>query len=375
MKTGLYIHIPFCIRKCGYCDFYSVTDFTLEDRFVEAAIKEIKIRAGEKLAIDTVYFGGGTPSVIGAPRIAAIMGVVRNAFQLAPQSEITIEVNPGTVKGTFLEDVKVAGINRVSIGIQSFDDKDLTLLGRIHTAAEARDCVEEVKELFRNYSVDLIHGIPGQDMQKYAEGLHAMAQAGVPHISAYGLTSEEGTPLAAAVIKGKITMPDEDIAAAFLETTIAALTSEQYLHYEISSFARKASFISRHNAKYWDFTPYIGIGPSAHSFDGHERAWNTTSLALYCDKLGQNILPVESEEVVSPQERFHEKIMLGLRRFDTGIKESDIREGCAGTDFAERQAALDNFLKQGYLQRKSDHILLTERGALVYNLIVKELIV
>jgi oxygen-independent coproporphyrinogen-3 oxidase len=366
MSAGLYIHIPFCIRKCNYCDFYSVTDLAMQDRFVQSAIKEIKIRAEEKSAVDTVYFGGGTPSVIGAARIAAIVQTVRNAFQLADQSEITIEVNPGTVRGTFLEDVQTAGINRVSIGVQSFDDNDLILLGRIHTAIEARECVEEVKELFRNYSVDLIHAIPGQDMNKYTETLRSMAQAGVPHISAYGLTSEEGTPLAAAVTKGNITMPDEDLAAAFLETTIAALTSEQYLHYEISNFARKASFISRHNAKYWDFTPYIGIGPSAHSFDGKMRSWNTSSLAEYCDKLGQNTLPVESAEVMRPQERFHEKIMLGLRRLDIGIKESELRE---------KQNGLDVFLEQGYLKREGDHILLTEKGVLVYNTIVKELIV
>ncbi|MFC1808602.1 radical SAM family heme chaperone HemW [Candidatus Omnitrophota bacterium] len=377
MKTGLYLHIPFCVRKCAYCDFYSIADLTLLDTFVEALCKEIQCaRKAHKdffKVIDTIYFGGGTPSVLGSERIAIIMETIRDNFEVERNSEITIEVNPGTIAERFLNKIKGEGINRLSIGVQSFNEEDLVFLGRGHSQKEAYAAINEAKELFNNYSIDLIHSIPGQSLVGYQESLRKAVQLEIPHVSAYALTIEQNTPLHELCRKGEITCVSEEEGIQFLKSTINMLEKNGYLHYEISNFARSSSLVSRHNAKYWDFSPYLGFGPSAHSFDGNNRWGNVRTIREYFNKISEGVLAIGTEELLSQEQQFIERIMLGLRRIDCGINIDTLRKDFSYQWNATHEKSLDEFMDRGYLEQKGDCVRITQQGSLVYNMIVKEL--
>ncbi|MBN1493301.1 MAG: radical SAM family heme chaperone HemW [Candidatus Omnitrophica bacterium] len=377
MKPGIYIHIPFCVQKCSYCDFYSIVDLSVLDQFVTALSCEMKLAQRAHGAMfsgaDTVYFGGGTPSVLGAERIARLLRAAREVFAVSEDSEITVEINPGTISGTFLSDIKEAGVNRISIGVQSFDDEDLIFLGRIHSAEEARATVNEVKALYDNYSIDLIHSIPGQRIGPYRDSLDEAVRFGAPHISAYALTIEHNTPLFELCDKGKVPTVSEDDAVMFLEATMDSLGKSGYVHYEISNFARRETYISRHNSKYWELVPYIGLGPSGHSFDGTNRWSNLANVKEYCAKLAEKLLPLGGEELLNRDELFVEQLMLGLRRLDKGLDLNYLRSHYAEEWDDVRENRMKDFIRQGYMARKGDRIMLTSRGSLVYNMIVREL--
>jgi len=283
--AGIYIHVPFCLRKCRYCDFYSVAQLNQRDAFVKALQREIEL-APDPGPVDSLYFGGGTPSLLDPDQVAAILTAARARFEFLSDVEITLEANPGTVDKATLTDFKTAGVNRLNLGIQSFENRQLAFLGRIHTATEARQSIEAARAAgYSNLGLDLIYGLPGQNPVEMAREVEAAVAPEPEHLSCYLLTYEQGTPLDKDREFGKVTpLPEKDAADLFLEIR-KLLSAHGYRQYEISNFARSEQYFSRHNQKYWNFAPYIGLGPAAHSFIEPVRYWNHRELPDYLSDL------------------------------------------------------------------------------------------
>ncbi len=289
LRPGLYLHIPFCQSKCGYCDFYSVTDLSKRTDFLRSLKNEIAfyaVLASKENIFDTIYLGGGTPSLLEPGQIEDILIQLTDVFTIDPSAEITLEVNPGTAEFKKLRAFNRAGINRLSIGIQSFNDNHLRLLERMHTADQARRSIEASREAgFENISLDFIYGVPGQSRDDWQMTLGSALAYKPEHISAYSLIIEPDTPFYWKRQHGQIQVPDDDHVADFFRYTREILCANQYIHYEISNFARSEALVSRHNSKYWDHTPYLGFGPSAHSFWQNRRWGNRRSLDVYIRNL------------------------------------------------------------------------------------------
>ncbi|MCD4804445.1 MAG: radical SAM family heme chaperone HemW [Desulfobacterales bacterium] len=316
-QTGIYIHIPFCIKKCPYCDFYSITDQSLKQPFVEALIREMQMVSSPSLVCDTLYFGGGTPSVFKAKNIERIIGNAYRLFNFLHDTEITIEVNPGTVKHEHLTEYKSVGINRINIGVQSFNDEFLDFLGRIHSSNDAALTIRGARKAgFDNIGIDLIYGIPGQTKKMWLSDLQRAVEFEPEHISCYMLTYEKGTPLDRERRQGKFKPVAGSLLGELFETTMEYLTAHGYVQYEISNFAKNASKISRHNFKYWSFSPYLGFGPSAHSFIQPRRYWNCRSVKKYIESIKEGRVPIEEKEILSKEQCMMEMIYLGLRKTD-----------------------------------------------------------
>lgn len=313
--AGLYIHIPFCISKCPYCDFYSITDHSLVKEFVDALILEMEMYSKIGLLFDTIYIGGGTPSVLESAEIDRIIKNAFSLFQITSDPEITIEVNPGTVTPESLKSLKQSGINRINIGIQSFQDDNLKFLGRIHSAEEGKAAIKSARNSgFENIGIDLISGISGQTVKFWISDLETAIQFEPEHLSCYMLTYEQGTPLYKDFENGKFYPLPDSLAASILGSTDDFLEKNGYIHYEISNFALSKDKKSRHNTKYWNFAPYIGLGPSAHSFYGTKRSWNHRSIIDYINDIGSGIIPAEGKEDLSAEQQIIEAIFLGLRQ-------------------------------------------------------------
>ena len=316
---GIYLHVPFCRNgKCPYCDFYSVTDLALKPRFLKALVAEMELISAEKLCFDTLYIGGGTPSVYSHHDIGKIVNAISENFDLKPESEITIEVNPGTVAIEQLRGYRDAGINRINIGVQSFFQGNLDFLGRIHTASEARSAVTEAQRAgFQNIGLDLIYGLPDQPEGDWLENLKAAVDYDPTHLSCYTLTYEKGTPLYSDLNDERIQPLAEAKVRALFEATIDFLENHGYYQYEISNFARIGKngrpHVSRHNLKYWTLVPYIGLGASAHSFSENQRYWNVSDVADYIAAIESGRLPEAEREVLSREQQIIETIYLGLR--------------------------------------------------------------
>jgi oxygen-independent coproporphyrinogen-3 oxidase len=321
--AGLYIHIPFCLRKCPYCDFYSITDLSLKSRFLEALLREMQLVFAEGLCFDTLYIGGGTPSIYESGEIGQIITSALNNFDFLPDPETTIEVNPGTVAIEKLEGYRQVGINRINIGVQSFHQKNLDFLGRVHTAKEAQRVIEDAyRAEFENVGLDLIYGLPGQSQKEWRRDLAAATGYRPAHLACYLLTYEKGTPLQKSLAQGRFYQLAEDRVRVLFDTTIKFLEVHGYSQYEISNFARieeagtrqdGATNTSRHNLKYWTFAPYIGLGPSAHSYIDPRRSWNVSSVDRYIEAVESGRLPVAAEEMLSREQQMIEAIYLGLR--------------------------------------------------------------
>jgi len=315
--AGIYVHIPFCSKKCPYCDFYSITDQSLKQSFIEALIQEIQMVSNPSLVCDTLYFGGGTPSVLKAKNIERIIENAYRLFNFLHDTEITIEVNPGTVTNEKLKGYQSVGINRINIGVQSFNDEFLDFLGRIHSSDDADLTIRGARKAgFDNIGIDLIYGIPGQTKKMWFSDLQRAVEFEPEHLSCYMLTYEKGTPLDRERRQGRFKPVAGSLLAELFETTMEYLTAHGYVQYEISNFAKNASRISRHNFKYWSFSPYLGFGPSAHSFIEPRRYWNCRSLKKYIENIKEGRLPVEEKEILSKEQRMMEMIYLGLRKTD-----------------------------------------------------------
>ncbi len=312
--AGIYIHIPFCKQACHYCDFHFSTSLKRKSELVELIAKEAQIRADELsgIPINTIYFGGGTPSLLSGEEIKSIADKIHENYHVAPGVEFTLEANPDDLDADRLRALKDAGVNRLSIGIQSFSDKSLKWMNRAHNAKEALNCLALAHEAgFNNISIDLIYGLPQLTKSVWKEELKRVVDLNIQHVSAYCLTVEAQTALGHWVKKGKEKPVDEEAAKAQFEMLIEGMDAAGLEQYEVSNFAREG-FHSRHNSAYWHGEKYIGLGPAAHSFNGISRSWNVSNNALYLKALHENNLPSTAEELTLT-DRFNEWVMTGLR--------------------------------------------------------------
>lgn len=312
----MYIHIPFCRNKCPYCDFFSITDLSAAPRLVDALLAEMGQRRDDTvpLSFDTLYIGGGTPSVLDPIHIRRVIRAARSRFDLSVDAEVTMEVNPGTVSLAKLADYRAAGVNRLTIGIQSFQDRQLRFLGRIHTGREAFRTVAMARNAgFENVGLDLIYGLPGQTETAWRSDLETAVALAPPHLSCYMLTIEPGTPMAEDLGRGRFEAVGETAASDLFVLTQSVLGNAGYRQYEISNFARSASGRSKHNLKYWTFAPYLGLGPAAHSYRTSVRWWNHRSVERYLRDIGRGKPPVAEMEKLGRKQRMMEAIYLRLR--------------------------------------------------------------
>lgn len=312
--AGIYLHIPFCRKACDYCDFHFSTSLGLKPRLVDAMCRELEQRAATwpQGTVHTVYFGGGTPSLLGADELDKLMRTIRTRYAVAPDAEITFEANPDDITDQNLALWINQGINRLSIGIQSFYDRDLHYMERIHNAGEAERAVKRAQGAgIENLTIDLIYGTPGLTAAEWEHNLQKAVALGVPHISAYALTVEDGTPLAHRIRKKQKNAPNEDTQADQFLFMSEYLERHGFGHYEVSNFA-KPGRESRHNSSYWEGVPYLGIGPSAHSYDGRNRRMNLAHNAKYVDALEKG-LPYFEEEILTDTDRYNEYLLTRLR--------------------------------------------------------------
>jgi oxygen-independent coproporphyrinogen-3 oxidase len=318
MKAGLYIHIPFCISKCAYCDFYSlVTERSIIDQFLDALESEIDLYASHQVIADlefeTLYLGGGTPSLLSIGQIDKLVNQAQSLFRFSEYFEFTIEANPETISLNKLKEYIAIGVNRLSLGIQSFRDSELQTLGRIHHADQAKNCIEwAVQAGFDNINLDLVFAVPGQTLNKWQQNLQQAIQYKPKHLSIYCLTIEPGTPLQQKILSGEIEKLNDETEREMYLWTIAALSQAGYQQYEISNFSLQG-FECRHNLSYWNGTPYLGLGPSAHSFWDSHRQWNVASVEKYVDLLTIGTLPTAGQEALTWEQKILEFLYLNLR--------------------------------------------------------------
>ncbi|MHB8880775.1 MAG: radical SAM family heme chaperone HemW [Thermodesulfovibrionales bacterium] len=368
MPDFLYIHIPFCARKCLYCDFLSVPfDRELAARYVRALCTELMLRKEEAGPLRSVYIGGGTPTSLPEDALEMLFTALREQYAFSDDAEITVEANPGSVDTSKFRLLADLGVNRISIGIQSFNDDELRTLRRIHSSEEAVLAVETAKKAgIRNISVDLMYGIPGQTPSSFRRSLSTACSLSPVHISTYELTPEERTPLFRELRSGKLLLPEEEEIIGMYTGAIEYLTLQGFSHYEISNFAIPG-YESRHNLNYWDRGEYLGAGAGAHCFSGGSRAKNTSDINRYIDDLEQSILPQEDPVVVSPEEALEEFIFLGLRK-TKGINISGAE--ALGMDIVRSSGEL---IEQGYLETDSRFIRLTQKGLVLSNMVIVRL--
>jgi len=370
---GIYLHIPFCEKKCDYCDFYSTVSNKSRELFLNALLKEMQLRLstiGDMTCFDTIYIGGGTPSLLGNNELEKIFSALFQFTNFEKASEITIEVNPESVTRQKLLFYKALGITRLSIGVQSFHEADLEYLGRIHTVNDAIRAYRHGREAgFDNISIDLIYGLPDQSLEAWQESLHQAIALKPDHISAYNLIVEEGTPLHERLLKGKVVRKSSDEEYSFLQTTINVLQSNGYMQYEISSFVLDKSTISRHNYKYWNHSPYLGFGPSAHSLWERNRWSNIRSLNDYINMLEGARLPLNSSEYLDETTMLFERIFLSLRTV-IGIDLSKFNSDF-GTCFQDLNKPLtENLIREGLAVIQDEHFRLTQRGLCISDEII-----
>jgi oxygen-independent coproporphyrinogen III oxidase len=313
-KAGLYIHIPFCLSKCGYCSFYSIKSTNLIPEYIAALKKEIAYYSAIFSSFDTIFIGGGTPSLLTANQLDEIFAAINKHYKIDADSEITLEVNPGDISRQYLENLRGICINRLNIGIQSFDDKVLKFLGRRHTAAEATSSIEAARQAgFDNLGIDLIYGIHGMGIKSWENTLRKVVSFAPEHISCYQLSLGENTPLDKIYSAEGWHLPDENMEHKLFFTTSDELKKSGYIHYEVSNFASRDKFKSRHNQKYWKHVPYLGVGPAAHSFLKNRRWWNKAAAGTYIKDIAAQIMPVENMETLTAEQLSLEALFLGLR--------------------------------------------------------------
>lgn len=311
--AGIYIHIPFCKQACYYCDFHFSTSLKKKTELLDAIKKELILRKNEfeNEKIQTIYFGGGTPSILSFEELQDIFETINQNYKVNPEAEITLEANPDDLTSVKIMELSKLPINRLSIGIQSFFEDDLKFMNRAHTAEESKKSLSVAMRHFDNITIDLIYGVPNMTSEKWKKNLKIAFDFGVPHISSYALTVEEKTALANFIKKGKVPAVDEKLGLEHFNILVNQTKEQGFVQYEISNFG-KPEFFSKHNSSYWLGEKYLGIGPSAHSFNGNERAWNVSNNMKYIKALAKNILPITVEKL-SIKNRYNEYIMTGLR--------------------------------------------------------------
>lgn len=377
MKIGIYVHIPFCESRCIYCGFYSTTHNTLHHRYIDAVLHEIDLRCneqqyadgviGEMCQIDTVYIGGGTPSVLTAEELGRVLSKLRSSFSGTPR-EITVEMNPDDITPELIGALKSFGVNRISIGVQTFNDNRLKFLRRRHTAEQSKKAVKTIKAFgIENISIDLMFGFPGETMQEWQADIEQALQLSPAHISAYCLMYEEGTPLYKMLKAGSVEQIDDDTYLAMYTTLIDNLTKHGYEHYEISNFAHKG-YRSIHNSSYWHDVPYLGFGASAHSYIGKCRSWNIDNLNEYIKSIESGVLPLTIERI-DADTHYNDLVTTALRTregLDFGYIAPNYRE------YALRNA--ERHIASGLLEFTDNHLRLTRNGLFVSDSLMSDLI-
>jgi len=369
---AIYIHIPFCKQACHYCDFHFSTSMGKKEVMVLALVKELELRKTEygNEEVRTIYFGGGTPSVLETSEINQILDAVQRHFKVVAEPEITLEANPDDLSEEKIRALAASPINRLSIGIQSFFGTDLKLMNRAHNAEEAEACITLATDSFRNVSIDLIYGIPGMADERWLANIEKALAFNVPHISSYALTVEPRTALKALIDKGLIAPVDDELAAGHYHILCERLNRAGFVNYEFSNFG-KPGFFSQNNMAYWEGKKYIGIGPSAHSYDGMGRGWNISNNAKYIKSLAQNILPMETE-VLSKTDRYNEYIMTGLRTI-WGVSLERVKTEFGEDYYAYLLKQVEKKIKEELLYIEKDRILVATKGKFLSDGIASDL--
>ncbi len=374
LKPGIYLHIPFCERKCAYCDFYSVTNLTEQTAFVQALCQEIEHTAQQlqpQEVFDTIYFGGGTPSLLSVKHIEQILNTLHRNFQLEEDCEITLEMNPGATEQSKLPLFRELGINRLSIGVQSFNDTELNTLGRIHNALLAKQAIDAARKAgFSNISLDLIYALPNQSLKTWEHTLTQAVQFEPQHLSTYNLIFEPGTPFYEKREKGQLAALSSTQELRFFNFTHQFLEAEGYQHYEVSNFARSAQHYSRHNFKYWLHVPYLGFGPSAHSYWNGKRWANLRSLSAYLKQLAQNKTVRAFEEVISPKTEEFEHIFLRLRTY-RGLELNYFEKRFQRSFYDSYRSIIEKLIEQQFAVLQNGTFRLTQQGMAVCDEIVQ----
>jgi len=359
---GLYIHIPFCLSKCPYCDFYSSTSISAVPDFLNGLSKEMEMVRNRFDPFDTVYIGGGTPSLLNPEQLERILMRIRENFHLISDAEITIEANPADLNQSFLESMQEIGINRINIGVQSFDEKVLGFLGRRHSVKQAISAIEASRKAgFHNIGLDLIYGVPAQDIDSWLDTLKQAVTFSPEHLSCYQLTLEAKTPLGMRCQAGEFSVPGEELQYEFFMRTSKFLEDAGYTHYEVSNFALGIKNTSRHNQKYWDHSPFLGLGPSAHSFYGNQRWWNHRSLDQYFDAINGGNLPIEGKEILTMEQLQLEALYLSLRT-KKGVYLEDFKNQYAYDLFTEKKELLAKLEEEGFISIRDGFLYPTQTG-------------
>jgi len=370
--SGIYIHIPFCKQACHYCDFHFSTNLKHKTNIIDAICDELRFRESEfkNTTVQTIYFGGGTPSVLEVKEIEKIIQTVFDHYTVAAHPEITLEANPDDLTEEKLISFSKTRVNRLSIGVQSFFEEDLQLMNRAHNATEAHKCIEQAVTYFPNISIDLIYGIPGMSKERWRENLNKAIALKVPHISSYALTVEENTVLKSFIEKGIVAQVEDEVAQQHFEILLDVMELNHFKNYEFSNFG-KEGFFSQNNTAYWTGKSYIGIGPSAHSFDGKRRGWNINNNVKYMKSIQAGELPMETEEL-TVVDQYNEYIMTGLRTiYGVSLLKVETDYGLNFKEYLLKQAA--GYLKDHLLYLDGDTLLVTRKGKFLSDGIASEL--
>lgn len=369
---GIYIHIPFCKQACHYCDFHFSTSLNKKDELINALAKELELRKEEfkNLTVGTIYFGGGTPSLLSTEELQFIIDAVYKNYSVSDHPEITLEANPDDLTKEIIIELSKSPINRLSIGIQSFFETDLKLMNRAHNAGEAKLCLEEVTKHFDNISLDLIYGVPGASNAQWKENIEIALSYNVPHISSYALTVEPKTALASFIKKGIIDNVDDEQAHEQFHILKEKLEDKGFTHYELSNFG-KDGYFSKNNSAYWQGKSYLGIGPSAHSFNGKQRGWNVSNNTKYIKAIQQNELPIEIETLTTI-DQYNEYVMTGLRTI-WGVSFAKVENdfGTVFKDYIFEQSEV--FINQHLLYIEDEYLRVTKKGQFLCDGIASEL--
>lgn len=372
--AGIYIHIPFCRKKCFYCDFYKTTAVSQKPLFLKMLQEEIRMQqnylGGE--TVDTVYFGGGTPSVLNQPELRGIIDLLRLHHIVSDTAEITVEANPDDLSLSYLHELRASGVNRLSIGIQSFSDEDLKRMNRRHTSYQALQSVRDAWQAgFTDISIDLIYGLPGLSLARWGQNLKLAMELPATHLSAYHLTYHEGTRFHHWLKKGQLSeLPEEESLNQF-DMLVRITENAGYEQYEISNFARNGAY-SRHNTSYWNGSKYLGLGPSAHSYDGISRQWNVSDIYRYSRAIQNGSLNFE-REVLTENDRLNDYLITRIRT-KWGISLTTIRNEFGEMASRQTEQSAQSYLKSGHLQKQGDGIILTRSGIMISDEIMVALI-
>ncbi|TPD68355.1 radical SAM family heme chaperone HemW [Flavobacterium microcysteis] len=370
--SGIYIHIPFCKQACHYCDFYFSTSMKKKEEMVQALVKEIQMRKSEfeNEIVETIYFGGGTPSVLSDAELAFLIDAVYANFKVAENPEITLEANPDDLSDDRIIGLAGSRINRLSIGIQSFFEDDLKMMNRAHNAEEAKKSLETATRYFDNISIDLIYGIPGMTNEMWKQNIETALRFNIPHISSYALTVEPKTALKKMIQTGKVSEPKDDVAQEHFMILVELLQEYGFIHYELSNFG-KPDYFSKNNSAYWLGKKYIGIGPSAHSYDGISRSWNIANNPIYLKEIEAGKLPSEVE-ILSENDRYNEYIMTGLRTI-WGVSLERIQKEFGQEVLGYLQRQSEKFIADGLLAVENNILKTTPKGKFLADGIASDL--